>query len=584
MKKCLCLLVIAAMNMTHAVPSRACTTLLISKGASKDGSVMVSHSDDDAIDDRRIVYVPAMDHKQGARRPVYYDTCSLGYKPEYTPTYNQRYIGKNRGPGYDDPSLPQSKPLGFIPQVKHTYAYFDGAYGIINEHQLSIGECTCGAKAEPGPEPGKRIFYSAELSRVALERCKKARDAVKLMGELIERYGYYGTGETLLVGDTEEGWVMEMCGYDENGSSGLWVAKKVPDGEVFAAANEFRIRDIDPKDPDTMFSKNLFEVAKQKGWWKPEEGKLDWLRTVSPGEYTHPYYSLRRVWRVLSRLKPSAHFDPWVKDGYTRAYPFSVKPDKKLTVADVISLYRDHYEGTEFDMTKGLASGPYGSPNRFPGKYDKSEIGTGPGNIQGAWERPLSIFRCGFVYVNQSRQFLPALIGGVCWFGNDRPYENCLVPFYVGVNSIPSSFSKGDIWKFDHTTALWVFDFVANLADLKYSYMVKDIQAKQAEIEQEEFELQPAVEEAALLLYNQGKIDLCKKYLTDYCSVNADRVVREWWELAKALIVKYNDGYLVTPGKPEEKIGYPKWWLEKAGYYNGPISYQKSADSNQPLK
>ncbi len=553
----------------------ACTTILVTKGATVDGSVIVSHSDDDSIEDRRIVYVPAMDHAPGSKRPVYYDQAALGYNPKFTPTYNLRYVGQSRGPGYDEPGLPPSKPIGFIPQVPHTYAYFDGNYGIMNEHQLSIGECTCGAKVEPGPDPGRRIFYSAELSRVALERCKKARQAVKLMGELIETYGYYGTGETLLVGDTEEGWVIEMCGYDENGTGGLWVAKKVPDGEVFVEANEFRIREVDPDDPDMMYSKNLFDVARDKGWWKPEDGKLDWLKAVSNGEYTHPYYSLRRVWRALSLLNPSADLDPWVEDGFTKAYPFSIKPDKKLTVADVAAIHRDHYEGTEFDLTKGPAAGPYGNPNRYPGPYDKSEIGTGKTKVKGAWERPLSIFRCGYVYVNQSRGFLPDPIGGVSWFGNDRPAETCLVPFYVGVNSLPSVYTTGDIWKFDNKSALWAFNFVANYADLRYAYMAEDIHARRKVIEREEFALQPAVEQAALYLHDRGQLDLCKKYLTNYCTANADRVVRSWWELAETLIVKYNDGYRVTPGRPEEKIGYPEWWLEKSGYYDGPIDYRK---------
>lgn len=575
MKNFLFLFITAALVAIFPSSALTCTTMLITKGATKDGSVLVSHSDDDAIDDRRIIFVPAMDHEPGTMRPVYYDSAALGFKPEYTPTRNKRYVGKSRGPGYDEPGLPLSKPLGSIPQVAHTYAYFDGSYGIMNEHQLGIGECSNGAKVGPGPEPGKRIFYSAELSRVALERCKKAREAVQLMGELIEEYGYYGTGETLLVGDTEEGWVFEMCGYDEKGSGGLWVAKKVPDGEVFVAANEFRIREIDPEDPDMMFSKNLFEVAREKGWWSPEDGKLDWLKAVSHGEYGHPYYSLRRVWRAMSRMAPSLNLPAWVVDGFTKAYPFSIKPEKKLAVADVISLHRDHYEGTEFDLRKGFAAGPHGTPNRYPGPYDKLDLDSKTQKMRGAWERPLSVFRCGYVYVNQLRGFLPSPVGGVCWFGNDRPYENCLVPFYAGMNSIPDSFSKGDVWRFDRNTALWAFNFVANYADLNYSHMIKDIQIRQAAIEGEQYAHQPAVEQAAMVLYKSGNVDLCKKYLTNYCSFNADRVVKEWWALAEELIVKYNDGYLVVPGRPEQNIGYPDWWLEKTGYFKGPTTYRK---------
>jgi len=249
----------------------ACTTILVTKGASEDGSLFVSHSDDDELSDQRIIYVPAADHKLGSKRPVYYD------KIAFEPSIN-RYVGTSRGPGYDIPSLPQSKPIGYIDQVPHTYAYFDGGYGIMNEHQLMIGECTNGAKIELKPEKGKRIFYSAELSRVALERCKTAREAVELMGKLIDKHGYYGTGETLLVGDKEEGWVFEMACGTLDGKGGLWVAKKVPDGEVFVAANEFRIRELNPNDPNMLFSKNLFDVAKARGWWKPSDGKLDWLK------------------------------------------------------------------------------------------------------------------------------------------------------------------------------------------------------------------------------------------------------------------------------------------------------------------
>ncbi len=548
--------------------SPACTTILVTKGASADGSVIVSHSDDDELGDQRIVYVPAADHKPGAKRPVYYDAVSFG-------NCTVRYVGISRGPGYNTPGLPKSEPLGHIDQVPHTYAYFDGNYGIMNEHQLMFGECTNGARIEPRQKAGKRIFYSAELSRVALERCTKARDAVRLIGELIDKYGYYGTGETLLIGDTEEGWVFEMCGATPDGKGGLWVAKRVPDGEVFVAANEFRIREVDPDDPDMIFSENLFDVVRQQGWWDPKDGKLDWLKAVSKGEYNHPYYSLRRVWSVMRRLKPSANFSPWVEDGYTREYPFSVKPDKKLNVHDVMALHRDHYEGTEFDMTKGLAAGPFGAPYRWIGKYDgaQNDVGTADQKMWGAWERPLSVFYSGYIYVNQARGRLPDPIGGICWFGPDKPYLTCFVPFYVGMTDLPRSYQTGITTKYDRDVAWWAFNFVANWAGMKFEYMKKDIIAKQKEIEEMEFALQPAVEMAAIQLHKRAP-RLANKYLTDYSIDNANRVVKEWWKLADMLIVKYNDGYVNIPEQAEE-VGYPEWWLKKVGYDKGPISYKR---------
>ena len=187
MKKCLIMLLgCVALILFYAGHSAACTTILVTKGASRDGSVMISHSDDDELGDQRIIYVPAADHKPGSKRPVYYDPVAFEVN-------TVRYVGTSRGPGYDTPGLPKTESLGYIDQVPHTYAYFDGNYGIMNEHQLMIGECTDGAKIELKPQKGKRIFYSAELSRVALERCKKARDAVELIGELIDKYGYYVT-------------------------------------------------------------------------------------------------------------------------------------------------------------------------------------------------------------------------------------------------------------------------------------------------------------------------------------------------------------------------------------------------------
>nr|MBP9560164.1 C69 family dipeptidase [Synergistaceae bacterium] len=412
MKK-LCFLILFILFTMITVPAFSCTTTIAGKDATIDGSVMVSHSDD-GLHDASLVYVPAMDHASGSMRPVFYSHESIGFKPEWGGTQTHRLITKGRAPAYDKKGLPVSIPLGFIPQVAHTYAYFDSNYGIMNEHQLTIGECTDKAKIHPEPEPGKRIFYSSELSRVALERTKTAREAVMLMGEMIDKYGYYGTGETLLVGDPYEGWVMEMAGYDMNGTGGVWVAQRVPDEKIFVAANQFRIREIDPKNRDLIFSKNIFEIAEQKGWWKPSEGPLDFTKVYGDGEFHHPYYSLRRVWRVMSLLAPSMNFSPWVKDGLTKDYPFAVKPDKKVSVEDIASIHRDNYEGTEFDLTVGLAAGPFGNPTRYEGNAESVADTEGKlTSLVGEFERPLDIYRCVYSYVVQSRSWLPDTIGGL---------------------------------------------------------------------------------------------------------------------------------------------------------------------------
>ncbi|MFH1080088.1 MAG: C69 family dipeptidase, partial [Pseudomonadota bacterium] len=517
----------AIICLVVAVPVWACTTSLTGKKASADGSVMVSHSDD-GLNDARLIYVPAMDHKPGSLRPVFYAHYSLDYKPRWGASETQRIVTRDRGPGYDTPGAPASVPLGFIPQVPHTYAYFDANYGIMNEHQLSIGECTDKAKVHPEPEPGKRIFYSAELSRVALERCKKAREAVKLMGELIEKYGYYGTGETLVVADPEEGWVMEMAGYDMTGTGGVWVAQRVPDDGFFVAANQFRIREVRRDAEDMMFSANIFDIAQKKGWWKPADGPLDWTSLYGDGEFHHPYYSLRRVWRAQSLAAPSLNLPAWAEGPFTRVYPFAVKPDQKLTVGNIFAIHRDNYEGTEFDLTKGLAAGPFGNPNRFEGQAEGMADKEGRLTpLKGEFERPLNIYRCVYAYVNQSRSWLPDAIGGLTWFGPDRPATAVLMPFYAGATSLPPSIQRGDILKFDRESMWTAFNYVANYAMLKYSYMIKDIHALRDCFESQFFGTQPEVEAQALALWRKGDNNGARSLLTRYADKNSGDVIRE---------------------------------------------------------
>ncbi|MGB2983732.1 MAG: C69 family dipeptidase [Candidatus Bipolaricaulia bacterium] len=571
----------------------ACTTMIVGREATVDGSVIVSHSDDDVADER-LAFVPAADWPTSAKRPVYYDDCSIGHDPRYNSTELRRYVGTSRGPDYDTKDYPDSIPLGKIDQVDHTFAYFDSNYGVMNERQLMIGECTCGAKVHPTPKPDRRIFYAAELSRVALERCVTAVEAITLMGNLIKDHGLYGTGETLLVGDKTEGWVMEMCGYDEDeeyGQDGIWVAQRVPDADYFVAANQFRIRDVDPESDDFMCSENLFRVCEEKGWWSPKRGKpLDWLKAVSWGEYGHPYYSLRRVWRALSKVAPELNLPAWVGSGYTRAYPFSATPKRKLSVADVIDVYRDHYEGTELDLTKGVGAGPYGDPTRYEGNVDRG-LGDDDNSVltektswnlahfhpEGAWERAISIFRSGMMWINQARDDLPDAIGGVSWVGLDRPAANCLMPFFVGVRDLPRPMKTMKLteFEFESDSAWWAFNYVANYATMRYAFMIQDIRLKQREQEDAAYDRINALQRLA-----GGSEDPSPADLYAACEEIMKKTLAAWWELAKSLVVKYNDGCHTEAGtdtQPEkvmEHMGYPtKAWLKAVGFYDGPTQY-----------
>jgi len=546
-------------------PVFACTTFIVTKGASADGSAYVGHTNDGfgaAVvgpsvqnDMTQLIYVPPADYPPGALRAVHFDPNS----------------------GSDEPADAKINPnatVAYIPQVNHTYGYLTGAYGLINEHQLMFGECTDYSKVQPTFDAKKRIMYSSELSNIALERTTTAREAVELIGSLIDKYGYYGTGETLPVSDPNESWVIEMAGGTPDGTGGLWVAEKVPDGEVFVAANTFRIRDIDPNSPDILYSKNLFSVAQANGWWDPSQGKLDWLKTVSGGEYSHPYYSLARVWSLYHRIAPSKDFSPFVNDTYSRDYPFSVIPDQKLSTADTFSLFRDHYEGTVFDLTTGPAAGPFGNPYRWRGPADKHDLLT-PGEIKpGAWPRAVSEMFCGYSYILQGRSWLPDPVGGLAWFGFASPSETVYMPFYAGTTSVPEQFSNTNRSVFDRNSAYWAFNFVTNWATINYSLISKDIRAQQHQIEQKELDSQQAVESKALAILATDGDTAARKYLTNYSTTNADDTVNTWWTFSDSLVVKYSNQMVtnVTTGSSQTP-GYPDWWLNETEYQYGPRVY-----------
>lgn len=559
-----------------AAPTDACTIMAVGKDASVDGSVMVSHTND-GISDPRAIHIPAMDHPKGSKRAVFYAANALGYKPEYGASETIRLNTKQFGPGYDSPGVPASVPLGFIPQATHTYAYIDSAYAVINEHQLIMGECTDKAKVHPQPEPGKRIFYSAELGRVAMERCKTAREAVDLIGALIDEYGYYGTGETLAIGDPEEAWVIEMCGYDMDGTGGIWVAQRLADDEFFIAANQFRIRDIITGKPDEMrYSKNIFDIAEKKGWWKPADGPLDFTKVYGDVEFHHPYYSKRRVWRGLSLAAPSKHLSPWVKSAFSREYPFSLKPDRKMSVKDILRICRDNYEGTEFDLTKGLAAGPFGNPNRFEGNAEALADQEGKLTpVHGYFERPINIYRCLYYHVSQARKNMPDGVGGVTWFAPDRSATSITIPLYAGSSAVPPALSKGNVMKFDRSTLWTVNNYMGNLLALKYCYMYKDLCAVREKIEEKMSTDCAAVEAKAQSLYAKGKNKEAVALLTDFSEQQSRNVLNAWWNLAEQLFLKYEDGYVNTDTHIAKPVFYPAWWLKKVGFEKDQTTYKK---------
>lgn len=543
-----------------------CTTFVVTREASEDGSVFVGHSNDgfgsglvynrireDMVSFR---HVPARDHPEGAMRQVVYDPNSGG-----------EFLGEAPSSGAE------TVVIGEIPEVNHTYAYITGSYGIINEHQLMTGECTDYAKIHPGAEKGKRIFYSSELSNIALERCKTAREAVLLIGDLIETYGYYGTGETLIFADPADAWVIEMCGGTPEGTGGYWAAQQIEPGEIFVAANEFRIRELSADNPRQIFSENLARDAEKMGWWNASDGPLDWAAVFGIGEYSHPYYSQARVWRIFDRLAPSLSLSPYVDGPFSTAYPFSIRPDEPVNITRALSLFRDHYEGTVYDLTAPPAGGPFGDPYRVWGEFDLHDAPYEGELKPGSWPRPISTDPCGYSYICQGRSSLPDPIGGVCWLGLSSPSETCYVPFYAGVYHLPKPYLHGSHWEFDLNTAFWPYELLQNWARLMYSNIAPEIKAEQERIEGAAIARQPEIEAKARELYASDEQE-ARQYLTEYTNETAMNALHDWIALMGRMIVTYRNGnYNDVQNRSITNIGYPAWWYESSGYQYGPRVY-----------
>jgi dipeptidase len=498
----------------------SCTSLLVTKGATEDGSVIITYTCD-AEFLPHLEYTPATDYEPG-------DSLEI-----------TDWHGNLRGR---------------IKQVPHTYAVI----GLMNEHQLIIGETTFDGREELRNPDG--LLHYWDLMQLALQRAKTAREAIAIMTNLIAEHGYRSTGESFSIADTKEAWIMEMIGPDSGGQGAEWVALRVPDGYISCHANKARIGEFPLDDPENcLYSDNVISFAVEKGYYDTTSGEpFRFCDAYCPATPKNKRYADARVWSIFRRAAPSKNFP----SDYHRAlegaepYPLWIKPDKELSLADVFALMRDHYEGTDYDMTKGVDAEPYGCPNRWRPMTWMVD------SIEYTWERPISTQQTAFSFVSQSRSWLPDAVGGVFWYGVDDTYTTCYIPLYCGIDTVPRSFTIGSLDKFSWDSAWWVFNFVANYANLKYSYMLPEIQAVQSEIEGNFMKLQPWVENTAVDL-STFYPELLTRYLTDYSIMQAELAVSRWRELGEYLITKYNDGYVKDEkGEPQEK-GYPEDWLRK---------------------
>jgi dipeptidase len=499
----------------------ACTSVPVSPETSSDGT-LTSHSCDGGYE-IRIKVVPGKAYPAGAKRDIM----------------------KGGGLGEEKPPERQERKVGEMPQVAQTFTRYDASYPFMNEKGVIIGETTIGGRRELYNDEG--LMDIMELERIALERGSTAREVIAIMGEMAEKYGYGDSGECLTVGDSKEVWQFEVFGPGPAEHGAVWAAKRIPPGEVGVSANVSRITTLTDDPNFTMYSKNVYAVAETNGWWKKGDPFL-FNRTFGMSGPPRPN---RREWRVLSILAPSLKLDPWAPE-----QPFSVKPDKKVTVRDVMAIHRDVYQGTEFDQTKGPLAGPFGTPNRWslPQGY-KSAPGYSP------TERMIAVHQCSYVTVLQARANMPPWIGSLAWFAPDDAKTSVFTPLYAGNFKVPTAFEIGRRDRFDRNSAYWASNFIGNWANLNWSGMMQDIRARQAEIENKLFADQPVIEKIAIEMY-KTEPDRARTFISDYSNRVAQENFMKWWELADKLVTDYQDGGSRTSGA---KRSIPGEWLEKQG-------------------
>lgn len=478
-----------------------CTNLIAAKGATTDGSVMMTYSADSHNLYGFLHHVDAATHPKGSMRQIReWDT---------------------------------NKPLGEIPEVEVTY----NVVGNMNEHQLVIGESTWGGHKELVDTTGNSIMDYGSLIYVALERCKTAREAIDCMTDLVEKYGYASSGESFTIADKNEVWVMEMIGKGaEKGA--VWVAVRIPDNAICAHANEPRIRQVDLKDKENVrYSKDMIKFARKRGYFNGKDADFSFADAFE----THDASTRRgcdgRVWSYFRRFSKDAEkYFAWVNYDSNEPMPLYIVPDKKVSLAEMQDAMRDLFQGTPYDMTQDVGAGPFHVPYRWrPMEYEVD-------GKKYCMERAIATQQTGWSFVSQSRNWLPDPVGGVFWFGTDDTNTTVYMPFYCGMTQVPEQVAEGDINTFNINSNFWVNNIVANEAYHRYDLMIPDIRKVQNALEKGFIGSIPDADKALKEMVDAGNM---ADYITTVNNMGAEvaaKATDEYKNLAIYLFVKFMDG------------------------------------------
>ena len=520
-------LVLSAAMLLASSGAFACSNLIVGKKASVDGSVMVSYNADDYGMFGYLCHYPAGTHPKGTMRQIY--DWDFGV-----------YHGE-------------------IEEAPVTY----NVIGNINEFQLSIGETTYGGREEMVDSTG--ILDYGSLIYVTLQRAKTAREAIRVMTSLVEKYGYNSEGETFSICDPNEAWIMEMQGTGAGSKGVVWVALRIPDDAICAHANQSRIGKFNMKDKkNVLYSKNVISYARKMGWFNGKDSEFSWKNTYAFPDFSGRRFCDARVWSFFNHYADG--FDrylPWAlgKDKDAEDMPLWIVPNRKLSVADVENGMRDHYEGTALALdTTNIGSGIYEMP------YRPTPLTFTVDGKQYFNERPISTQQTAFTFVSQLRSWLPREIGGVLWFGNDDANMVAYTPVYCGNIVQPACYNtKGaDAVTFSSDNAFWLCNMVSNMVYPRYSQLFPELKAVRDSLETSYFANQTSIEKQAADLYQTDKA-AALKLLNNYSNAKADEMLANWKRLATRIIVKYNDMAV-----KKEKDGKLLQSVTRPGY---PISF-----------
>ncbi len=490
-------LLVAALAISST--ALACTGLIAAPGATADGSTLITYAADSHTLYGELYHKPAADHPKGSMRTVTeWDT---------------------------------GKKLGEIPEAAHTYT----TIGNMNEHGLAIVESTWGGRHELA---GSGMIDYGSLIYITLERARNAREAIKTMTDLVDKYGYASEGESFTIADPKEVWIMEMIGKGKSSPGAVWVARRVPDDCISGHANHSRIHKFPLKDKsgNTLYSPDVIKFARSKGYFDGDDKDFSFSRAYA----VYDSGALRgcdgRVWAFYNRhaAEPMEGYLPWILRGEGDPLPLWVKPSKKLTAKDMKWMMRDHFENTPLDMTHDIGAGPYAVPYRWRPLTFKVD------SVEYTHERAIATQQTGFSLVAQLNASAPEMMRGILWFGVDDANTCVYIPMYSCLTAAPHEYAvgNGDLYTLKWDAAFWVNNFVANQAYNRYSQMIPDIRKVQCAIED-------SIDEEVTALLNEVAMldpDVARKFLNDHAAYWAKHATTDYKKLGEYLLVKYLDG------------------------------------------